>query len=79
MDPAIRARKALEVILITTSPFPKANFRTDENYIFSYHLESRTTSFKEAAEKLGLSISSIRRAKVFVKNYEKENEAKEIR
>lgn len=33
---------------------------------------------KEAAEKLGISISSIRRAKVFVKNYEKENEVKEI-
>lgn len=35
-------------------------------------------SKKEAAEKLGVSVSSIRRAKIFVKNYEKENKSKEI-
>lgn len=35
-------------------------------------------SKKEAAEKLEVSVSSIRRAEIFVKNYEKENESKEI-
>ena len=35
-------------------------------------------SKKEAAKKLGISESSIRRAKKFVENYEKENKSKEI-
>lgn len=35
-------------------------------------------SKKEAAEKLEVSVSSIRRAEIFVKNYEKENKSKEI-
>ena len=36
-------------------------------------------SKKEAAKKLGISESSIRRAKKFVENYEKENKSKEIK
>lgn len=36
-------------------------------------------SQKEAAEKLGVSVSSIRRAKKFVEDYEKGNESKEIK